>query len=84
MHGDMSQMERNEVITSFKKKEMPILVATDVAGNYTDKQAGTGWYGAGRDGMAGRPSLFQYIPVDFKVKNFKPSVIFFGGIAYHS
>lgn len=32
LHGDMSQMERNEVITSFKKKEMPILVATDVAG----------------------------------------------------
>ena len=25
-------MERNEVITSFKKKEMPVLVATDVAG----------------------------------------------------
>jgi len=33
MHGDMSQIERNEVITSFKKKEMPVLVATDVAGN---------------------------------------------------
>jgi len=29
----MSQIERNEVITSFKKKEMPVLVATDVAGN---------------------------------------------------
>lgn len=28
----MSQIERNEVITNFKKKEMPILVATDVAG----------------------------------------------------
>lgn len=25
-------MERNNVITAFKKKEMPILVATDVAG----------------------------------------------------
>jgi ERCC4-related helicase len=34
MHGDMSQMERNEVITAFKKKEFPILVATDVAGLY--------------------------------------------------
>jgi ATP-dependent RNA helicase DDX42 len=34
MHGDMSQMERNEVINAFKKKEMPILVATDVAGRY--------------------------------------------------
>jgi superfamily II DNA/RNA helicase len=28
----MTQMERNEVITSFKKKEIPVMVATDVAG----------------------------------------------------
>lgn len=28
----MTQMERNDVITTFKKKEIPILVATDVAG----------------------------------------------------
>jgi len=28
----MSQMERNEVITAFKHKSMPILTATDVAG----------------------------------------------------
>ena len=32
IHGDMDQFERNKVITSFKKKEVPILVATDVAG----------------------------------------------------
>ena len=32
MHGDMSQPERNEVIHAFKKKEIPVLVATDVAG----------------------------------------------------
>ena len=32
IHGDMNQVERNEVITSFKNKAMPILVATDVAG----------------------------------------------------
>lgn len=32
LHGDMTQMERNDVITTFKKKEIPILVATDVAG----------------------------------------------------
>ena len=30
----MDQTERNKVITAFKKKEMPILVATDVAGKY--------------------------------------------------
>lgn len=32
LHGDMSQGSRNEIITKFKKKEFPILVATDVAG----------------------------------------------------
>ncbi|ESO99216.1 hypothetical protein LOTGIDRAFT_141957, partial [Lottia gigantea] len=32
LHGDISQMERNEIISAFKKKEFPILVATDVAG----------------------------------------------------
>ena len=32
LHGDMDQFERNKVIYSFKKQEVPILVATDVAG----------------------------------------------------
>lgn len=32
LHGDIDQVERNKVITRFKKKEVPILVATDVAG----------------------------------------------------
>lgn len=32
MHGDMDQSERNKVITQFKRKEVNILVATDVAG----------------------------------------------------
>lgn len=32
LHGDMDQIERNKVITAFKKKEVSILVATDVAG----------------------------------------------------
>lgn len=32
LHGDMDQSERNKVITDFKKKNMPVLVATDVAG----------------------------------------------------
>lgn len=36
LHGDMSQFERNDVITSFKKKEKPILVATDVAARGLD------------------------------------------------
>lgn len=33
LHGDMDQIERNKVITQFKKNEVSILVATDVAGN---------------------------------------------------
>jgi ATP-dependent RNA helicase DDX42 len=33
LHGDMDQIERNKVITAFKKKDVSTLVATDVAGN---------------------------------------------------
>ena len=36
LHGDMSQYERNEVITGFKRKDKPILVATDVAARGLD------------------------------------------------
>lgn len=32
LHGDMMQYERNEVIHAFRKEDMPILIATDVAG----------------------------------------------------
>ena len=32
LNGDMDQFERNKVINAFKKQEIPILVATDVAG----------------------------------------------------
>jgi len=32
LHGDLSQGSRNEIITKFRKKEFPVLVATDVAG----------------------------------------------------
>ncbi len=31
LHGDMQQSERNETISSFRK-DVPIMVATDVAG----------------------------------------------------
>ena len=36
LHGDMSQYERNDVITGFKKATTPILVATDVAARGLD------------------------------------------------
>lgn len=32
LHGDMTQGCRDDVITAFRRKEFPILVATDVAG----------------------------------------------------
>jgi len=32
LHGDMDQFERNKVMNAVKKQEIPILVATDVAG----------------------------------------------------
>ena len=32
LHGDMNQFDRNKIISSFKKKEIAVLVATDVAG----------------------------------------------------
>lgn len=36
IHGDLLQHERNEIITSFRKQEFPVLVATDVAARGLD------------------------------------------------
>lgn len=36
LHGDMSQHDRNAVITAFKKQESPVLIATDVAARGLD------------------------------------------------
>ncbi|XP_029997217.1 LOW QUALITY PROTEIN: ATP-dependent RNA helicase DDX42 [Sphaeramia orbicularis] len=36
LHGDMDQSERNKVISDFKKKNLPVLVATDVAARGLD------------------------------------------------
>lgn len=36
LHGDMDQIERNKVITQFKRKEVSVLVATDVAARGLD------------------------------------------------
>ncbi|XP_064647593.1 ATP-dependent RNA helicase DDX42-like [Lineus longissimus] len=36
LHGDMSQVERNDIISRFKKKDFPVLVATDVAARGLD------------------------------------------------
>ncbi len=40
LHGDMGQGDRDTVISSFKRKEFPVLVATDVAGTVC---SGTAW-----------------------------------------
>ncbi|XP_034076124.1 ATP-dependent RNA helicase DDX42 [Gymnodraco acuticeps] len=36
LHGDMDQSERNKVISDFKKQNLPVLVATDVAARGLD------------------------------------------------
>ncbi|CAH3192691.1 unnamed protein product, partial [Porites evermanni] len=36
LHGDMDQFERNKVINAFKRQEVPVLVATDVAARGLD------------------------------------------------
>ena len=36
IHGDLNQHERNEILHAFKKREFPILVATDVAARGLD------------------------------------------------
>lgn len=36
LHGDMDQDDRNKVISEFKKSDMPILIATDVAARGLD------------------------------------------------
>lgn len=36
LHGDLDQQERNKVISAFKKKDFPILIATDVAARGLD------------------------------------------------
>lgn len=68
LHGDMDQADRNKVITAFKRQEMKILVATDVAArgldiphvrtvvNYTvARDADTHTHRVGRTGRAGVP-----------------------------
>ncbi|XP_050684923.1 ATP-dependent RNA helicase DDX42 isoform X2 [Leptidea sinapis] len=68
LHGDMDQADRNQVITSFKRQEHNILVATDVAArgldiphirtviNYTlARDIDTHTHRIGRTGRAGVP-----------------------------
>ncbi|XP_013391796.1 ATP-dependent RNA helicase DDX42 isoform X2 [Lingula anatina] len=82
LHGDMSQQERNEVINQFKKKEIPTLVATDVAARGLDipsiktvvnfdvaRDIDTHTHRIGRTGRAGEKGM-AYTLVTEKDKEF--------------
>ncbi|KAL3831435.1 hypothetical protein ACJMK2_023186 [Sinanodonta woodiana] len=87
LHGDLSQPERNEVITAFKKREVPILVATDVAARGLDipsikvvvnydvaRDIDTHTHRVGRTGRAGEKG-FAYSLITEKDKDFAGSLV---------
>lgn len=82
IHGDMDQAERNRAITAFKRKEAPILVATDVAARGLDiphirtvvnydvaRDIDTHTHRIGRTGRAGEKG-YAYTLVTEKDKEF--------------
>ncbi|KAF7265859.1 ATP-dependent RNA helicase DDX42 [Rhynchophorus ferrugineus] len=87
LHGDMEQAERNKVITAFKKQEVPLLVATDVAARGLDiphirtvinydiaRDIDTHTHRIGRTGRAGMQGT-AYTLLTFKDKEFVGHIV---------
>lgn len=87
LHGDISQMERNDIISAFKRKEFPILVATDVAARGLDiphirtvinydvaRDIDTHTHRIGRTGRAGEKGS-AYTLITDRDKEFAPLLV---------
>jgi len=87
IHGDIDQSERNRIITAFKQKQVPILVATDVAARGLDiphirtvvnydvaRDIDTHTHRIGRTGRAGQKGT-AYTLVTTKDKDFAAHLV---------
>lgn len=88
IHGDMNQIDRNAAISTFKKNETPIMVATDVAARGLDiphirtvinydvaRDIDTHTHRIGRTGRAGDKTGVAYTLVTEKDKDFAGHIV---------